>query len=160
MILGVVAAAFLLSTLYTPDSSQEIQYSDLLGKVAANQVKDITWNNTDGSITGQLNDAAGTKFHTNGPITPSDADRQLLSEHNVAVKFSTPQSSIWPTLLTFILPVALLIGFFVWMQRRAQSQMGGIMSIGRSRAEHLLDRAARHDLRRRRRLRGRQAGDP
>ena len=132
VILGVVAAALLLSSLYTPDNSQDIQYSDLLTKVTQNQVKDITWNNTDGSITGALTD--GTKFHTNGPITPSDADRQQLSDHNVAVKFTTPQGSIWPQLLTFILPIALLIGFFWWMQRRAQSQMGGIMSIGRSRA--------------------------
>jgi len=31
--------------------------------------------------------------------------------------------------------VALLIGFFMWMQRRASGQMGGIMSIGKSRAK-------------------------
>ena len=45
------------------------------------------------------------------------------------------------------------------MQRRAQSQMGGIMSIGRSQGQDLLHRAPRHDVRRRRRLRGREAGD-
>ena len=59
-----------------------------------------------------------------------------------------------------LLPIALIIGFFVWMQRRAQGQMGSIMSIGRSQGEDLLHRAAGHDLRRRRRLRGREAGDP
>ena len=32
-------------------------------------------------------------------------------------------------------PILLIIGFFVWMQRRAQGQMGGIMSIGRSKAK-------------------------
>jgi cell division protease FtsH len=31
--------------------------------------------------------------------------------------------------------VALLIGFFIWMQRRASGQMGSIMQIGRSRAK-------------------------
>jgi ATP-dependent Zn protease len=30
---------------------------------------------------------------------------------------------------------SIIIGFFVWMQRRAQGQMGNIMSIGRSRAK-------------------------
>jgi cell division protease FtsH len=34
-----------------------------------------------------------------------------------------------------LLPVMLIIGFFVWMQRRAQGQMGNMMSIGRSRAK-------------------------
>ncbi|NOX30623.1 MAG: ATP-dependent zinc metalloprotease FtsH, partial [Actinobacteria bacterium] len=38
-------------------------------------------------------------------------------------------------MLPLLLPVGLLIGFFVWMQRRAQGQMGGIMSIGRSKAK-------------------------
>ena len=34
-----------------------------------------------------------------------------------------------------MLPIGLVIGFFVWMQRRAQGQMGNVMSIGRSRAK-------------------------
>ncbi|MBT6445231.1 MAG: ATP-dependent zinc metalloprotease FtsH, partial [Acidimicrobiaceae bacterium] len=34
-----------------------------------------------------------------------------------------------------LLPIGLLIGFFWWMQRRAQGQMGGLMSIGRSKAK-------------------------
>ena len=38
-------------------------------------------------------------------------------------------------MLGLMLPVILIIGFFVWMQRRAQGQMGNVMSIGRSRAK-------------------------
>jgi len=38
-------------------------------------------------------------------------------------------------LLPLLLPVLLIVGFFVWMNRRAQGQMSGIMSIGRSRAK-------------------------
>ena len=34
-----------------------------------------------------------------------------------------------------MLPVLLIIGFFVWIQRRAQGQMGGVMSIGKSKAK-------------------------
>ena len=34
-----------------------------------------------------------------------------------------------------MLPVILIIGFFVWMQRRAAGQMGNVMSIGRSKAK-------------------------
>ncbi|MEA3019760.1 MAG: cell division protease FtsH, partial [Actinomycetota bacterium] len=37
--------------------------------------------------------------------------------------------------LPFLLPAALIIGFFVWMQRRQQGQVGSIMQIGRSRAK-------------------------
>ena len=38
-------------------------------------------------------------------------------------------------ILSIFLPVMLIIGFFVWMQRRAQGQMGGVMSIGKSKAK-------------------------
>ena len=37
--------------------------------------------------------------------------------------------------LILLLPLVLLIGFFMWMQRRAAGQMGNVMSIGRSRAK-------------------------
>src|SRR3546814_757425 len=39
------------------------------------------------------------------------------------------------SLLPFLIPVGIFIAFFWFMQRRAQSQMGGIMSIGRSKAK-------------------------
>src|SRR3546814_15563764 len=39
------------------------------------------------------------------------------------------------SLLPFLIPVGIFIAFFWFMQRRAQSQMGGIMSIGRSTAK-------------------------
>ena len=37
--------------------------------------------------------------------------------------------------LIYLLPFVLLVGFFVWMSRRAQGQMGAVMNIGRSRAK-------------------------
>ena len=51
------------------------------------------------------------------------------------VKFTTPDASIWETLIIYLLPLALFVGFMIWIQRRAQGQMQGIMSIGRSRAK-------------------------
>ncbi|MEO7427807.1 MAG: ATP-dependent zinc metalloprotease FtsH, partial [Acidimicrobiales bacterium] len=53
----------------------------------------------------------------------------------VEVKYKTPTPGWLSSLLPILLPILLIVGFFVWMQRRAQSQMGGIMSIGRSRAK-------------------------
>jgi cell division protease FtsH len=39
------------------------------------------------------------------------------------------------SVLVYVFPIALLIGFWMWMSRRAQGQMTGLMSIGRSRAK-------------------------
>src|SRR5581483_5977907 len=135
VLLGVVAAAFLISPLFGGSSGQEIKYSDFLAQVQNENVKSIEWNNNNGTINGQFAD--GTKFTTTGlpsPPGPPAADLQLLNDHHVQVTFKTPEGSIWGTLLPLLLPVALLIGFFVWIQRRQSAQMGGIMSIGRSRA--------------------------
>ena len=48
---------------------------------------------------------------------------------------STPKTSWIPGLITLLLPVLLILGLIVWMQRRASGQMGNVMSIGRSRAK-------------------------
>jgi cell division protease FtsH len=68
-------------------------------------------------------------------LEPSEEDRALFREHDVDVKFDTPGGSWFTALLPLLIPVTLFVGIFWLMQRRAQSQMGGIMSIGRSRAK-------------------------
>ena len=135
VLLGLIAAAFLLPTLFSTSEGPDLQYSQFLDQVRANNVKSIEWNNDNGHIAGEFAD--GAKFTSTGlpsPPGPAESDRALLAEHNVAVKFKTPETSFWAAWLPVLFPVLLLIGFFVWMTRRQQSQMGGIMSIGRSRA--------------------------
>ncbi|HEV8298270.1 MAG TPA: ATP-dependent zinc metalloprotease FtsH, partial [Acidimicrobiales bacterium] len=68
-----------------------------------------------------------------GPSTLSDNDQEIIKS-KTAAEFKTPQPNFFTSILPLIIPALLIIGFFVWMQRRAQGQMGNIMSIGRSRA--------------------------
>jgi cell division protease FtsH len=130
---GVVLAVLVLPTFMNRTDRQEIDYSDLLARVQQDEVREITWDNNDGSITGELEN--GTEFESNGPLEPSEEDRALFREHDVDVKFDTPGGSWFTALLPLLIPVALFVGIFWLMQRRAASQMGGIMSIGRSRAK-------------------------
>ena len=133
MLAGVILAVLVLPSFMNRTDRREIDYSDLLTRVEQGQIEELDWNNNDGSITGQLDD--GTEFESNGPLEPSEDDRALFREHDVTVQFSSPGSSWLTALLPLLIPVALFIGIFWLMQRRAQSQMGGIMSIGRSRAK-------------------------
>jgi cell division protease FtsH len=130
---GVLAAVLLLPSVVSRDSRESISYTELRSKVAEDQVEEITWSNNGGDITGTLSD--GTEFSSNGPNEPPEEDLALFREHDVDVEFSNPQPSIFEALLPLLIPVALFIGIFWLLQRRAQSQMGGIMSIGRSRAK-------------------------
>src|SRR5690606_13885193 len=130
---AAIIAMFALPSLRQGDNREEIGYSEFQNLVAQEKVGEVTWNNNNGSITGTLDD--GTEFRTNGPVEPPQKALDLLEEHGVTVRFETPQSSFLEAILPVLLPVSLLIGFFWLMQCRAQSQMGGVMSIGRSKAK-------------------------
>jgi cell division protease FtsH len=130
---GALVSMFLLPTLLPGDDGTEIAYSDLRAKVAEDQVSEITWSNNGGDISGTLTD--GTEFSSNGPAEPPEDDLALFREHDVEVEFSNPQPSWIEGLLPIFVMVGLFVGVFWLLQRRAQSQMGGIMSIGRSKAK-------------------------
>lgn len=129
--LGLVLALFMLVDSAGKPSGDEITYAQFKTLLKDGAVEEASFNNSTGAIRGKLSDDEGD-FHTTGPIAPPDDDFELMTD--AGVEFKTPTSSIWEFILPLLLPVGLLIGFFVWMQRRAQGQMGGIMSIGRSRA--------------------------
>ena len=63
----------------------------------------------------------------------SEADEQLMIEHDVDYEFKPPSNNWLLSILSIFLPVMLIIGFFIWMQRRASGQMGNVMSIGGAR---------------------------
>src|SRR5262249_50913605 len=74
VLLGVVAAALLLPSLFSTSEGPQLTYTDFLAQVQNNNVKSIDWNNNDGHINGQFVD--GAKFTTTGvpsPPGPSDA---------------------------------------------------------------------------------------
>jgi cell division protease FtsH len=141
VLLGVLAVGLVTSAAVGSGTEDDIDYRTFVSRANEGDVAKIEYDNTTGHITGTFADSApedpGQDFSTDGPVPDalSDADRAVFDQIP-EVKFVTPTQSWVPgVLLTFVLPLGLIIGFFVWMQRRAQSQMGGIMSIGRSRAK-------------------------
>jgi cell division protease FtsH len=133
ILIGVVAALLFGSQLLSTDDGKSIPYSQFLTDAKNGQVASAKYNNDSGTISGELTD--GTKFTTTGPIPLPDADQAMLQEKVPGFQFHTPTSSWVSSLIPLLLPLVLLIGFFVWMQRRAAGQMGNVMSIGRSRAK-------------------------
>lgn len=131
VLLAVIVSAFLLPNVMGGSKGEPTSYGQFVSNLRDGEIANATFDNSNGQISGETKD--GHKFTTTGPIQLPDADAQLFTEKGV--KFTTPQTSIWEALLPLLLPVALLVVFFVWMQRRASSQMGGIMSIGRSKAK-------------------------
>jgi cell division protease FtsH len=133
ILVGVVAALLFGTQLLQSDSGKSISYSDFLTQAKQGNVKSARYNNDSGTISGELSD--GSKFTSTGPLPLPDADQATLQQHVPDFKYHTPTSSWIGSLIPLLLPIVLIIGFLVWMQRRAAGQMGNVMSIGRSRAK-------------------------
>ncbi|MEJ5254706.1 MAG: ATP-dependent zinc metalloprotease FtsH [Acidimicrobiales bacterium] len=131
VVVGVVLLALFLPQLVQRSTGNEISYGEFIDKLRSEQVRDATFNNTNGDIKGTLED--GTEFHATGPVQPPEGDLDLMSQRGV--RFETPTAGLLEQVLPLVIFFGLVVLFFVWMQRRASAQMGGIMSIGRSRAK-------------------------
>ena len=130
-----VAAALIVGPRFIPTSTAtKFTYTEFLEAVSNGQVTSVKINNLSNIISGEL--ASGDSFTTTGAVTLSDADEQLLKSRNVDYDYSTPQGNFFTSLIPILLPFLLIMGFFIWMQRRAMGQAGSIMSIGRSRAKN------------------------
>ncbi len=132
---GAFLAIFLLPAVLSGDDGDQMTYSEFIALVEDGRVEEIEIDNSNGKITGTLDD--GTRFSSNGggDRALSEADEALLKDQGVEYTFKPPSNNWLLNVLGLLLPVMLIIGFFVWMQRRAQGQMGNVMSIGRSRAK-------------------------
>src|SRR5579862_6372054 len=128
LVLVLFGSSFLSHSTATP-----ISWSTFQKDLSTHQFKTIIVNNTSGAITGQFTD--GSSYSTTGPITPTQAEMSALEASGAKVQFQPPSSSLIPDLIIYILPIVAIAILFVWLQRRAQGQMSGIMSIGRSRAK-------------------------
>ncbi len=133
-ILLAVVALVMVSALTLPDrAGEDIEYSTFVSEVEDGNVKSVIWDNTNQKITGTT--TSDEEFATTGPVEPPPELQTLMKDKGVEVTFETPQPNFFTSMIPLLLPFLLIIGFFVWMQRRAQGQMGGIMSIGRSKAK-------------------------
>lgn len=130
-----VAAALVIGPRFIPTTTAtKFTYTQFLEAVSNGQVTSVKINNLSNIISGEL--TSGDSFTTTGAVTLSDADEQLLKSKNVDYDYSTPQGNFFTSLIPILLPFLLIMGFFIWMQRRAMGQAGSIMSIGRSRAKN------------------------
>ncbi|MGH9207759.1 MAG: ATP-dependent metallopeptidase FtsH/Yme1/Tma family protein, partial [Acidimicrobiales bacterium] len=128
VLLALVVVALIVPSLFNRSQSQKLNYTDFLSDVNAGHVSTATVDNSTGVITGNLTN--GSSYTSNGPQPSIGSDVQDMRSHNVKLTFSTPQSNGFVQLLIYIVPFLLLFLVLVWLNRRAQGQMSGIMSIG------------------------------
>jgi cell division protease FtsH len=135
IVLGaLIVIAFLVSNPFSASSAKPQTFSDFSTALDQHRVASATVNNDTGKIS--YTDSQGTKFTVSGPHPlPDSIAQELRANVKNNLNFANNTSSWVASLLPFLLYGAIIIGFFVWMSRRAQGQMTGIMSIGRSKAK-------------------------
>ncbi|MGA0878478.1 MAG: ATP-dependent zinc metalloprotease FtsH [Ilumatobacteraceae bacterium] len=133
VLLGIILVLIFGPQLLPGPDREKLGFEEFITQVEAGRVDEVKLNNTTLSITGTFAD--GSEFTTTAPPGfPNESDRELLRSKGVDFKPSTPQSNWLLNLIPLLLPFLLIMGFLVWMNRRASGQMGNMMSIGRSRA--------------------------
>ena len=139
LILALVGV-FALTNVFSIDTSstKDVSYSRFMSEVKDGNVKKVQFDPSNGDISGEFKAAIdGTKnFSSEGPTNDLPAkDLAVLNKQGVELDYQRAGSNFFLDLIPLLLPALLIIGFFVWMSRRAQGQMGAVMNIGRSRAK-------------------------
>jgi cell division protease FtsH len=133
LIAGLVLTVVLfLLPVPTARKVEQLSYSQLKSDIAAGQVASVALG-ADGSVSGKLTN--GTRFTSSFPTSLQDPPfAQLLDDHDVQVTTQAAGTLIWSVLLN-LLPLAVIVGLFVWSGRAARRQLAGMTGVGRSRSK-------------------------
>ncbi|MEA2842768.1 MAG: cell division protease FtsH, partial [Actinomycetota bacterium] len=134
VLIAVAMIALLAAPAMTRSDATKIDYSTFIEKVNADEVASVKVTNETSRISGVYKDGKG-EFTTTAPTAIPDTDLALMRDKGVKIEFLPPSSNLIGSLLVWLLPIGLLLLFWWWMGRRAQGQMAGLMSIGRSKAK-------------------------
>jgi len=128
----VMLLLFFLPHLLTAETPS-FGYTDFVSKVDTGQVEKVVVDDQ-GAVKGNLRD--GTAFTTQLPVALKD-DQLLakLKDKGVQVTGEHTGSSGVLSALGSLIPVVLLVGFMMWLGRRAQRSLAGAGGFGRSKAK-------------------------
>ncbi len=148
---GLLVLVMLLALISSPgllggvSSTPEIAYSDFYEQMLLNNVETFDYKDTT-AVVGDFKSSiiimspsgrtqSVRRFSTQIPVFAGpEIERLRLANGIGSVSQEYSSTSPWLALFINFLPLVLIIGFFVWMGRRAQGQMNGIFSFGQSQA--------------------------
>ncbi len=139
-ILLVVILAFIAQRVITSDSGPPAPpYSELIapkdGLVVSNEVKKVTINTKDNSLDVDLKN--GDKFSTGYPVDAGESLSDFLTENDVETKVNDSGGSGLLSLLTYILPFVLFLGFWIFLMNQMQGGGSRVMNFGKSKAKRM-----------------------
>src|SRR4051794_8493660 len=140
-ILIVVVLAFFAQKLISPGpSGKPLQFGDFQQQLNQGVVKEVDVRTKDNTLEVNLNDKRKYEVgypddYANTLIRELDTAKQTnrLANYDVQGK----KSNGWLSLLTYILPFLIFIGFWIFLMNQVQGGGSKVMSFGKSRAKRL-----------------------
>jgi len=140
-ILIVVVLAFFAQRLISPsDEANKPTFRDFNSQLDAGEIRNVNMKNKDNTVevtlrngqkykVGFADDYGGTL--TNRLIAAQEAGK--LQDYNITGR----QSNGWLSLLTYVLPFLIFIGFWIFLMNQVQGGGSKVMSFGKSRAKRM-----------------------
>jgi len=133
VIVLLVLAYILLTTLAGAKTIKELTLTDYLNKIDSGQVATAEILNRDQRVQGKLKDQSD--YRVAYPTDYADDITNHLTDAKVPVKVNPQQGNpILSTIINF-LPFLLLIGFFFWIMNNSQAGGNRVMNFGKTRAK-------------------------
>ncbi|MBA3726436.1 MAG: ATP-dependent metallopeptidase FtsH/Yme1/Tma family protein, partial [Armatimonadetes bacterium] len=123
--------------IFTP-GPEHISYSQLLEDAEGKLVREVSWQRD--KITATYTDESKRIVNAVEKQTPLGADLlKTLRGNNVAVNFKDPMISdgLMATLITLLVPIAILVALWFFFIRQAQASGNQALSFGRSKARRV-----------------------
>ncbi len=134
ILLVILLAFFVQNLFFGGGGNEDLTFNDFQTYVAAGQVKDVTVKTKDYIVQGTLT-TTNKKFEI-GWTDPFPMF-QYLVDHNVKFNTDIQKSSFWGSLLTTVLPILLMVVFFIFLMNQMQGGGSKVMSFGKSRAKRM-----------------------
>ena len=134
ILLIILLAFFVQNLFYGGRGTEEVKFTDFVNYVKAQQVKDVVLKTKDLVVQGTLT-TSGKKFEIG--FTDAYPMEQFLYDNKVNFSTDAQKSSIWASLLTTVLPILLMVGFFIFLMNQMQGGGSKVMSFGKSRAKRM-----------------------
>ncbi len=135
-ILIVVVLAFFAQKLISPGGQREKpQFSDFLAQVNTGQVKSANLKTKDNTV--QVTLKNNQKYEVGYPDDYGNELVNKLQAKDVRFNVEGRKSNGWLSLLTYVLPFLIFIGFWIFLMNQVQGGGSKVMSFGKSRAKRL-----------------------
>ena len=130
-VLGAMLFIALLQAMFLAPTGRSIPYSEFKNLVRTGQVAEVTVGDT--AIRGVLKKTDGSPAFTTSRIDDPKLIEELESQN---VRYTGEASSRWMSeILGWVVPMLLIIGFWMFFLRRMGGAEGGVMSFAKSKAK-------------------------